>query len=268
MSKGFTLVELLVVIGIISVLIAILLPALSRAREEARRIACLSNLRQLGMGFYMYATENHGLYPRFADWNAEYPEDWIFWENDRDPSQSAIAVYVGGFTVEKFRCPSDDLYRVSPTHISPTYGPYLYSYTFNQFCSSGPVTGKPPVRLGTIYDPSEKYILVDEDQQSLDDGNFARTWLERPSKTSWPSGMIGHWPPAKRMMIGAATSPFATDTPSMSPVTTREPIHPVRGLMIRVIIPPAPITGTRPFHATPEISGRRFPRAVVSLARI
>src|SRR5579859_6559139 len=106
MSGSFTLVELLVVIGIISVLIALLMPALSRAREQSKQVACLSNLRQLGMAFYMYANDNKGLFPRHADWGGEYPEDWLYWENNRDPLQSAIAPYIGGFTTEKFRCPS------------------------------------------------------------------------------------------------------------------------------------------------------------------
>src|SRR5437660_5232644 len=60
---AFTLVELLVVIGIIAVLIGILLPALSRAREQSKTAQCLSNLRQLGMGFSMYITEQRYMVP-------------------------------------------------------------------------------------------------------------------------------------------------------------------------------------------------------------
>ena len=60
---GFTLVELLVVIGIIAVLIGILMPSLAKARESARRAACLSNLRQVHQAFLMYANENKDRVP-------------------------------------------------------------------------------------------------------------------------------------------------------------------------------------------------------------
>src|SRR5438067_13447338 len=106
--KAFTLVELLVVIGIIAILIAILLPALNRAREQAKQVQCLSNLRSLGLAFQMYIQNNKGRFPRPAA--DPQPEDWIYWQTNRDQRLGVIVPYFGGKFVESYyRCPSDDL---------------------------------------------------------------------------------------------------------------------------------------------------------------
>ena len=69
-KKGFTLIELLVVISIIAVLMAIMMPALGRVREQAKMVICQTNLKQYGVGGNMYLTENDGRFP-FA-WNGLY----------------------------------------------------------------------------------------------------------------------------------------------------------------------------------------------------
>ena len=66
--RALSLIEALVVIGIIGILLALLMPALGRAREAARQIQCASQLRQLGVGFANYAAQNHGWLPSWSGW--------------------------------------------------------------------------------------------------------------------------------------------------------------------------------------------------------
>lgn len=80
-ARGFTLVELLVVIGIIALLIAILMPALRKARESAMQISCASQMRQIGMAFMQYSLTNNQCIPRAAvgfpmDSGSSYDASW------------------------------------------------------------------------------------------------------------------------------------------------------------------------------------------------
>lgn len=98
--SGFTLVELLVVIGIIGLLMGILLPALGRAQEGARRTVCLSNLRQLGMAMITYADQHKGRLPNSNPPNTAYDYDAI----------NAVLVALNDRFInspKSFHCPSD-----------------------------------------------------------------------------------------------------------------------------------------------------------------
>ena len=95
-KAAFTLIELLVVISIIAILIALLLPALARARILAERIQCASNLQQIGVAMQEYANEYRGRYP-LAD-VGEYPfQDTIYWNQETYPTAGLSLLYYDSF---------------------------------------------------------------------------------------------------------------------------------------------------------------------------
>ena len=116
---GFTLIEILVVVAIIVLLIAILVPSLRQAKEQSRRVVCLSNMRQQGYGFSAYATSNRNLFPCASTFRFSLMEqtNYINWVLDpgRGPGVSWAGVNGGGLfpkfvgnTGDLYYCPSND----------------------------------------------------------------------------------------------------------------------------------------------------------------
>jgi prepilin-type N-terminal cleavage/methylation domain-containing protein len=112
-AEGFTLVELLVVIGIIALLMAMLLPALNQAREASNRIKCADNLRELGQGCFQFAADYKGRLPEAQDTPAATAGGWdARWMYTKD-----YFVLVDRYHMDQrlFICPSSPLADVGPT---------------------------------------------------------------------------------------------------------------------------------------------------------
>ena len=136
---GFTLVELLVVIGIIALLIAILLPALSAARAQSKAVASLSNLRQLGIGLVIYRNENKGFYPVAAYMPVADRARWR-WADAIYPYMKNTEVYMSPQLDEAQRARMNKPFNHTTTNMSPTsaaytkdtlfYGGYGYNWQY------------------------------------------------------------------------------------------------------------------------------------------
>lgn len=156
-ARAFSLVELLVVLAIVSLLAALTLPALARARTRAQGIVCTGQLRQLGVAVRLYATDHDDFLPRSQHSAAAHRER---------PWGSALAPYLGGHTeawtqllVTVYHCPSDT--RAG-----------AWSYGLNVYFELGPeddYEGKPRTwrRLGCIPRPSLT-ILFAENRSAAD----------------------------------------------------------------------------------------------------
>ncbi len=201
-TRGFTLVELLVVIGIIALLISILLPTLGRARSSANSIACQSNLRQVGLGLLLYADGNKQSLPRadernLATGNAEQRPYW----------SDHVAAYIGvkgdgdatsGFDQSKygeaFTCPDAKIpggwmhYSVHPRLIPPQAGwvndAKEQPWQLVTLDSGSTKLTMQPYKLAQIPRPTELMLAADASQYR---GEVSQPWFNSNIGNAYPA---------------------------------------------------------------------------------
>jgi len=147
--RAFTLVELLVVIGIIAILIAMLLPAINRARENARRVRCLSNMRQLTIAWLSYAQNNKG---KLCGANTRDPWDWVQGGDTLDSlKQGVLWPYINNDEV--FHCPND---RID----------WRRNYSINSWLNGegppAPNETKLATNIAQLKYPSHTFVFIEE----------------------------------------------------------------------------------------------------------
>jgi prepilin-type N-terminal cleavage/methylation domain-containing protein/prepilin-type processing-associated H-X9-DG protein len=158
--KAFTLIELLVVIAIIAILAAILFPVFARARENARRASCLSNLKQIGLGAMMYVQDYDEKYPPSYLVTSQTPPDGVQWSGGAWFWQQIIYPYTKNDQL--YICPSSTPY--------PFNGPYSQNYGASQgifigYDTAVPAhpagTPSPTLSMASVNSPAQTYMLMD-----------------------------------------------------------------------------------------------------------
>jgi prepilin-type N-terminal cleavage/methylation domain-containing protein/prepilin-type processing-associated H-X9-DG protein len=156
-QRGFTLIELLVVIAIISILAAILFPVFARARENARRTSCLSNLKQMGLGAMQYIQDYDGKFPLYSYASSVAPTAdeggaWDSWKNWYWPNM--FYPYIKNRQI--FICPSSP--AAGTTYKYPA-GPTVQHYGANQ--DMIPRWESQLVSESAVVAPSSTYLFLD-----------------------------------------------------------------------------------------------------------
>lgn len=174
--RGFTLIELLTVIAIIGILAAILIPVVGKVRDQARRAACASNLRQCAMAAHAYAVDNDGRLFRFSPGSQAHiieapgqaPEGFDFFTDMRS--------YLEDFSV--WKCPAFPAAAAIDDPINTTahkWGTYFYfpGRSSPQFAVGPGVTPGTPFQLDQVEEPSRRVLMQDR----MTEGGGYGTWM-------------------------------------------------------------------------------------------
>ncbi len=187
-SRGFTLIELLVVIAIIAILAAMLLPALTRAKMKAQGIACLSNTKQLTLGWIMFAGDNSDTLMPANGWVAG-SMDWLSSPDNTnaqqmvDPNLSSMATYVKSPGV--YKCPGDTREAQNGARVRSVSmngalgggsGPTGEGSNPNGevYYASSPGVGRAAKTMNELNKPGpvNVFVILDEQGDSLNDAIF------------------------------------------------------------------------------------------------
>ena len=181
-KRAFTLIELLVVIAIIAILAALLLPVLSRAKAKGQSAVCQSNLKQLLLGWILYATDNDDrLAGSISLRLVNQPGSWVLGNTRQDRTSSNImsgVIFRYNPAVGAYRCPADRSTVIGDQGLLRTR-----SYTLNAWMNSSQDAGLPggwdpshfksmPQKMSQIVrpPPTRTFVFIDEHEDSIDDG--------------------------------------------------------------------------------------------------